>query len=151
MNWKNKKALAFGLMTLLWTWLMFVLSAQPAVESAQISGGLTQWLLHTLALPQDVYAALEHILRKLAHFALFAAEGFLLHSALYFGLKNAKRAVWISGGSCVVLAALNEGVQLFYEGRSCELRDIAIDSCGAFLGIAIACLCYYLIKSRRHA
>ena len=146
---KSKKTLLLWILTAAWTYLMFSLSGQSAAESARLSGGLTEYILNLFASLNLPYAELEHILRKLAHFAMFGVEGMLV----YLSMKSSRliRPGMLSSVACVIIAVLNELCQLFFEGRSCELRDVVIDSAGSFLGIAFVSLCHYLMKSRRRA
>ena len=146
---RNKKAVILWLATGIWTYIMFALSGQSAEDSARLSGGLTAYILRAFAFLDMPYDDLEHILRKLAHFCMFGVEGILMYASVKAGLKN--HAGTIAAGICAVIAALNEYTQTFFEGRSCELRDVAIDFAGACMGIAAGVICYYLIKSRRRA
>ena len=43
---------------------------------------------------------------------------------------------------CFIYACTDEFHQLFVMGRSCEIRDVLIDTLGSFVGILI----YYKIK-----
>lgn len=152
---KNKiKALVFWLLIAGWTVLMFSLSGQTAEASSKLSGGLTEYLLALLPEGFITFELLEHILRKTAHFCMFALEGFLMYMSVYLTFRSRRRAIILAAAANVAIASLNELHQLFFEGRSCELRDILINSAGAFTGIAVAVWayhCYLLIKSRRRA
>lgn len=141
-------------MIIAWTVLMFSLSGQTAAESSRISGSLTEYLLRLLPEGAVSFEVLEHILRKTAHFCMFALEGSLMYMSLYLTFRNRRLAVVLSATASIALASLNELHQLFFEGRSCEFLDVVINSAGACTGIAAAVLayhCYMLIKSRRRA
>ena len=152
---KNKiKALVFWLLIAAWTALMFSLSGQTAEASSKLSGGLTDYLLTLLPEGFITFDLLEHILRKTAHFCMFAMEGFLLYMSVYLTFRKRKTAVALSVSASVLIATLNELHQLLFEGRSCEFLDVVINSSGACTGIAAAVLayhCYLLMKSRRRA
>ena len=152
---KNKiKAAVFYLLIALWTAVMFSLSGQTAEASSRLSGGLTDWLMALLPEGMISFELLEHLLRKTAHFCMFAMEGALMYMSLYLTFRHRKRAMVLAMGASVVIATLNELHQLMFEGRSCEFLDVVINSAGACAGIAAAILayhCYLLIRSRRQA
>ena len=52
---------------------------------------------------------------------------------------------------CAVYAATDELHQMFVQGRSCEVRDILIDSLGALTGILIACLISVLRAKKKQS
>ena len=146
---KNKKVPLLWLLTVVWTALLFVLSAQSGDESARLSGGLTAYILNLFSFLDVPYLELEHFLRKLAHFCMFGLEGLLA----YLSLKNTvkRHAGWYAAAGCGLVAALNEYQQVFSEGRSAQIGDVVLDFAGAVLGMGFAGLCYYYMKSRRGA
>ena len=67
---------------------------------------------------------------------------------------------WIAAALCALLmlalgatalAAGNELHQMFSEGRSCEGRDMLIDTGGALLGIGAALLLLWIIRRWKRA
>ena len=137
-------ALAIG-----WVAVLFFFSGQTGAESGELSLWLThlvQRLFPWIPLTTD---ALEHLLRKLAHFSIFAVEGFLLCLAMMESFRDKGAGALLSGILCTAVAAANELHQSFIEGRSCEGGDVLIDSAGALLGIAVAALAYFLCRRRR--
>ena len=90
--------------------------------------------------------SIEHPLRKLAHFSEFAALGFLLvlDVAAFTAAKGLKRYV-IAVILGLVYAATDELHQIMVSGRSCELRDILIDTGGVVAGCAVASLIIALL------
>ena len=50
--------------------------------------------------------------------------------------------LWMILIFCFIYACTDEFHQLFVMGRSCEMRDVLIDTLGSFVGILI----YYKIK-----
>lgn len=137
-------ALAAGLVV-----LMFVLSGQTGDESRELSSGLTQWILNAFSFLKLEAGELEHILRKSAHFCMFAAEGFLLHFAFRFTLKRKRTAFLITAVVSALLAVCNELHQLLDPVRSCEVRDMLIDFGGAVAGMLAAVLIAQLCRRLR--
>ena len=77
-------------------------------------------------------------IRKVAHFFLFMLLGvFVLMTAASYGDSVNLKCALISLSVCVVYAMLDEFHQIFVPGRSAEFSDIAIDFCGALLGVAV--------------
>ena len=89
-------------------------------------------------------------IRKLAHFSIYGLMG--VFSLLSFISYRAPKllpggiAAWIL---CVVYSVSDEIHQHFIPGRSCELRDMCIDSAGAILGILFAFIILSAIMKKR--
>ena len=138
--------------------LIFLFSSQTAAESSGTSSRLITWLLtlkdpHFAELPQKQQRAqiqqLQFITRKGAHFSIYTLLGICLVLPLnrYTGkLGHAALAAWLF---CVAYAVTDELHQYFIPGRSCELRDLLIDSSGALLGVLISCAAAALWKRRQ--
>lgn len=122
----------------LWVAVLFYFSGQDGGQSGALSGALAEKLLRLMPFIAVSAAAFERVLRKLAHFGIFAVEGFLLRLGLgkvrpaRFG--NNLISVLIGSG----LAVLNELHQLTSEGRVCSARDMVIDASGALTGALVA-------------
>jgi len=137
-------ALALG-----WGAVLFVFSGQTGPESGDLSRMFTEWLLRVFpGLPWTV-RQLEPVLRKLAHFSIFALEGCLLGGAMLLTLRRSAAAVLFSAAACAVVAGLNEYHQSFVEGRNAAFADVLIDSAGALTGILLAALALYMLNRRR--
>ena len=145
---KTKKIITF-ILIVLWMILVFYLSNQVANESSQLSGGLTRKILEVLHMLDgktiEEQAIIETIIRKLAHFSLYAIGGIIifLHVNLYEITE--KRKVITSWTIGTAYAITDEIHQLFVPGRSGEIRDVFIDSLGIIIGIIIIRL---LLKMR---
>ncbi len=127
--------------------LIFSMSAQDATESSQTSGGMIaaivklfnkDFLKMSLEEQEEYIGGFQFFVRKIAHFGIY----FLLGSALslsaqtYVKVGAIKRTA-VAAAIGVLYAVTDEIHQLFVDGRSCELRDVFIDSTGVFLG----CIC----------
>lgn len=126
---------------------IFVQSALSAELSMHESNVIVKWLSSFLHVQPE---ALSFIVRKCAHFLEYLILGISMIvsvwdlSRLTRG-KNAVVAVLI----CAAYAATDELHQMFVQGRSCEIRDILIDSLGALTGILIACLISFLRAKKK--
>ena len=144
-------------LVVLWMAVIFSFSAQVADDSDQTSGRVIRWLLSTFdrsfsSLSPE--AQLERIgdwsfvVRKLAHFTLFAGMGFLAFAAFAVDLPL-RRAFPAALGLGAVRAVLDEVHQSFVPGRSCELRDMGIDCAGVLVGAAFLLLILYWIQRKK--
>lgn len=139
-------ALAIG-----WIAVLFFFSGQTGAQSGALSGWLTGIVQRILPMLSLARGTLEYLLRKLAHFGIFAVEGFLLCLAMMETCKDVGAGALLTGILCTAMAAANELHQSFFEGRSCEGRDMLIDTAGAMLGILAAMLLFHILRRRRRA
>lgn len=86
------------------------------------------------------------IVRKGAHFSIYFLLGLLVASLLKEYNILDKRMIIYSLIFCFIYACSDEMHQLFINGRSGEIRDVLIDSLGAFIGISL----YYLVRRRKN-
>ena len=132
--------------------LIFILSSQPAEISGPLSEGVIYRILDLLTgLSEEkliiISSSLNGIARKLAHFSVYALLSVLMNLLLLrYNIKYSKGMI-ISFALCFLYAVSDEIHQYFVPGRSCEFRDVMIDSCGILSGIIIICL-IKLIKSK---
>ena len=132
-------ALALG-----WGAVLFVFSGQTGPESGDLSRMFTEWLLRVFpGLPWTVWQ-LEPVLRKLAHFGIFAVEGLLLGLAIMETFQDISVGFVLAGMSCTIVAALNEFHQSLVAGRNGNGIDVWIDSAGALCGAVAAALLFWL-------
>lgn len=132
-----------------WMALIFYLSHQPSNESNAISTGITavavdslhQWFPGSTVTLED----LHFWVRKAAHFSAYFLLGILTLLAIKRSGGKRIRASVFAWMICVLYAASDEFHQLFVSGRSGEVRDVLIDSAGAFFGIVL----YWLVGAIR--
>lgn len=120
---------------------IFIQSAFPASMSNIESNSIVSMLMQYFDVNRST---LTFYVRKGAHFTEYLVLGSCL--ALFFGslIKAGRRRKgkivsfflfpWIIG---TIYAVSDEIHQRFVSGRSCEFRDILIDSCGVALGVMI--------------
>ncbi|MBO4501512.1 MAG: VanZ family protein, partial [Clostridia bacterium] len=130
---------------------IFINSSESAVKSSAKSMDITEKLspvlienYENLTPPQKVQqkSLLESKLRMSAHGMEFAALGmcyaaFALTFLGVFGRKKAVLPPLFAFLFCVLYALSDEAHQLFVPGRAFELKDLFLDSVGAFVGILI--------------
>ncbi|MCM1114805.1 MAG: VanZ family protein [Clostridium sp.] len=134
------KAIVCWCLTVICMGVIFWLSSRTSTESAEQSGALLQWLIDHFG--NNGFT--DFIVRKLAHFLEFTGLCFLFNIAWYYTKGKASPVLSVICTSAY--AATDEFHQLFVSGRSCELRDWAIDSCGAVAGAIGTMLVFYVVS-----
>lgn len=137
---------------------IFCFSAQPGEESSEISMSLTKRVVteqpSEKITKSEIYKKtdfVEVVIRKSAHFLIFASLGFCVFMTLYSSGKMNKNSILciISLLICIIYASTDEIHQLFVSERSGELRDVLIDSGGSFVGIFIALILQKIRKKTK--
>lgn len=91
--------------------------------------------------------ALNRIIRKLAHLTEFTILGGVLYVVLRRYIEYGTVVKTIVVG--IVIASLDEFIQLFSLGRSSQLADVLIDTVGIIIGISVVKLTYYISHDKR--
>ena len=91
--------------------------------------------------------ALNRIIRKLAHLTEFTILGGVLYVVLRRYIEYGTVVKTIGMG--IVIASLDEFIQLFSLGRSSQLSDVLIDTVGIIIGILVVKLAYYISHDKR--
>ena len=147
MKKRRLTAIVFGIMAVAWAGLLFFFSGQTGVDSGELSSMVTEVLFGWLIDRGADFQTLHVLTRKLAHFGIFAVEGWLLGSALLRAMKSRLRASWATVLVCAAIAAFNELHQIASEGRSCSVLDMLIDTCGAAAGLALAVVIWHAFSA----
>ena len=139
--------------------LIFVFSAEPAVESDRTSGFLVDLVLYTACPNYDtlspdaqlaVYNTLQHLVRKAAHFTEFALLGFFLRLCLESWFPKARLSLWAWLGG-TLYAVTDEIHQLSVDARSGQFQDVLLDSCGVLAGVIVGWVILTLLRRRRES
>ena len=142
---------------------IFQFSSQNAQISGNTSGRVVDWIAELIPSIQKLNEeektrikeeVMQPIVRKLAHFSIYALLGFLI-----MGLASTYQGTFYQKILCSVLLACiyaisDEFHQLFISGRSGQITDVLIDTGGALTGAVIAMLmikCYYKITKKQIA
>ena len=161
---RNKKLsgsqIVYLLLTIAVMVTIFCLSAQDASRSSNTSGRFTMLFIkifysgYDSFSPEkkaDIWGKASFIVRKLAHFSIYTALGF------FASLTAGKRRLFSLKSLFVVIfgfvyAFSDEFHQSFSAGRSCEFRDMMIDTCGALTGMLISLILMNIadLAVRRH-
>ena len=132
---------------------IFIQSALPSDLSSEESGVVVDLIMRAF---EDILPygreTIVFAVRKGAHFTEYLILGAVLVSAVKewrvapgLLMAGGAPAAWLIG---TAYALTDEFHQSFVPGRSCELRDVVIDSCGVLTGVLAATLAGW-IRVRR--
>ena len=139
---------------------IFYFSNQVADESSKRSGRIVNFIaqiVHKIKNMQEpektifMQETLTTIVRKTAHFSIYAMLGILsMNYMATYKEKSLYKNALIAIIFCIFYATTDEIHQYFIPGRSCELRDVCIDTVGSLTGIVITYAIYYYYKRRKN-
>ena len=136
---------------------IFRFSSQDGQTSSSLSKEVTENVTKRInkiqnleeAQKKNVLNRIEKIIRKIAHFSLYAIVGILLMSlACTYEFTELKRG-GISFLIGLMYACLDELHQSFISERSAQITDVMIDSMGVLFGILLVMLIYKIYTSRK--
>ncbi len=123
-----------------WMILIFCLSHQSSVESAEISTGLLAKIFELFGEIID-----HNTLRKMAHAFEYFVLCILIFNALWHTVSKQKvKSSVISLSSCLVYAISDEIHQIFIPGRAGRVFDVCVDMSGAVLGLLV-CIIFLIV------
>lgn len=159
---KTVKRLLYALPALLVMGIIFYFSSQHAEQSSESSSYVLETVLIVVdelyeamgKEPSDIHQNISmdwftFIIRKIAHTTEYALLGGCL-SFYFYKMQHKKKTLFL--GSVLVgflYACTDELHQFFVPGRSCEFRDVLIDTNGVFLG-TLAFLFLLWLQSHIH-
>ncbi len=142
----SRTQLVFFLLTIAIMVTIFCLSAQNADKSSNTSEVFTKFFVNIFygnynnfspEKQHEIWGKTSFIVRKLAHFSIYAALGFCASFTIgkrrLFSMKSLFVVLF-----CFIYAFSDEFHQSFSIGRSCEFRDMMIDTSGALTGMLIS-------------
>lgn len=121
--------------------LIFLMSSFDATESANQSNFIVNIITNIFKI--ENIEVLSFIIRKLAHFTEYLILGFLTINML--DKNDISKKYLLSILICIIYATSDEIHQIFVPGRTCQIKDILIDSIGSITGIYL----YKLISKRK--
>jgi len=122
------------------TVLIFLLSNQPATQSSHLSNSFASYSLPYIEKIVNTDLTLREwnrMLRKTAHFSLFFFLALIVVTICKLSKMSWRRASIVTLFICMGYAVIDEYHQLFIAGRGASMRDVAIDSAGAIVGIVV--------------
>lgn len=138
------KPLAF-LPALCMMYLIFNFSSQTGTDSSNLSLKVTRAVVEATdrlldenwddAQKEERVESYHYYVRKAAHMTEYCILAITIALPLYvYGLRGIL-LILVAGAACVLFAAGDEYHQGFVDGRGPSVKDVCIDSIGAFIGI----------------
>ena len=138
---------------LVWMTVIFYLSHQPVTTSNGLSTEVTEVIVSKVEVVVTNHEfnmdSANHIIRKNAHFFIYFVLGLFVCNALRKSGVNRSHGFVLSLIICVVYAISDEMHQYFVEGRGPQVKDVLIDSSGAFTGIILYFVTTFIVNHRR--
>jgi VanZ family protein len=143
---KRTLPIIIAALSVCWAIFIFSNSLQSGESSGEMSGSVTEAINKLLGAISPSLAVTHRFVRKAAHFCEFGVLSTLVSFTLYFFFaKSDKRELWclLAIPISALVAACDETIQLFVDGRGGSVVDVLIDTSGAcaaaliFLGITL--------------
>ena len=147
----------FTVLLVIWVAFIFSMSSQDSKKSSNTSGSTIKVVLSTTVpefkeqpkkIQDRIVEELQFITRKSAHFIAYMVLG-ILAILTFLQYEKINKKPLFAFLLCVAYAISDEVHQLFVPGRAGQIRDVAIDSLGSIVGIALVLLFIKLLKSIR--
>ena len=130
------------ILIIIWMIAIFVLSGQQGSESGDTSRKFTVAIIKivtgkTFATDNPFIEQVQFIIRKLAHFTIYAIGGILIMNYAYTTEKTMNRKILYSitfGGGYAITDEIH---QVFVPGRSGNVFDVGIDTLGVITGVLV--------------
>lgn len=125
---KNKLSI---IPVIIWMLLIFIMSSFNATTSSNQSNFIVDIITNIFMI--NNIKLLSLIIRKLAHYTEYLVLGLLVINM--FTKNDLSKKYLISIIICIIYATSDEIHQLFIPERSCQIKDIMIDTFGSLTGI----------------
>lgn len=143
------------ILIILWMIIVFSFSSEIGEKSSGTSGKVTKKIVSVLKVTEGcskkdeeiVIHNIEHIVRKIAHYSIYAVGGFLIYCEMNTFKISTGFKMLITQLIGSIYACTDEMHQLLVPGRSGEIRDVIIDSFGIFAGMIAAIIIIILIRN----
>lgn len=154
----NAVGILFWGLAIFWMAFIFYMSAQNGEESAGMSSPVTDFVIRivvpdfedkTPAEQEDIKHTVEFIIRKGAHFTEYAVLGFLVYLVVQMYILKTKARFIVSWMFSILYAVSDEIHQGFVGGRAPLVKDVCIDSAGAFAGVLVSVLVIWMLVKKR--
>lgn len=120
--------------------LIFYFSSRTSTESTNQSTNVLSFFEKLFG----IEISSDFLIRKLAHFFEYTGLSFLFNLTLAY--QNKKPFIISSVVFSSLYAVTDEVHQIFVSGRSCQIKDWAIDTSGAILGSVVFIILFLILK-----
>ena len=142
--WKKCKKWIKLIFIIVWLVVIFMFSSQNSKESLDLSKSFVVKVVTIIKQRELTYEEKTRIvkkyiyyIRKFAHFFLYFVLGFLIYIMLYDFFDNKYKLIYYTVMLCALYACFDEIHQYFVEGRTSQILDVCVDTCGALVSCSI--------------
>ena len=138
--------------------IMFGFSAQTGEESGGLSFLVSQKIVKiadffsiqswTMEEVDTKAETIEFFVRKMAHFAEYAALGFFWFGLAVMWLDRGKKRVVMIAGIILLSGMVDEVHQMFVPGRYPSVWDVLLDTAGGLSGMYLLSSVVFLLRAR---
>lgn len=143
----KKTRIIYLILTIACISFIWINSFLDAEESSKLSNGILIFINNILLSFGIKESFSEFIIRKMAHFSEFAVLAFLLTKNFKFANVNMKLVGYGVPFIGLLVALVDETIQMFSFGRTSSVIDVWIDFCGVCVGFGITMLTGNLLKN----
>ena len=133
------KRIVYTVLIILWMITIFEFSNQNGDTSQGTSDVITDKIIEINNNLENKRDQVSFCVRKLAHFSIYAIGGILAFGFFDTYSLQKKYVIAFALMLGIVYASLDEFHQSFISGRSAQIRDVCIDTCGVITGEIISC------------
>ena len=130
--------------------IIFCFSQEDMEKSSQTSEGITEEILNIIIPEEEItpqkIADFHPTMRTIAHFGIFMLLGFCFANAFRVTFKIKLIFNYILAFASSVTYAIFDEIHQNFTGRALELKDILVDSFGAFIGILFFMVFFIIYK-----
>ena len=125
-------------------------SLLSGADSGAVSGGVVEWLMGLLGVPEAHEELVHTLIRKAAHFTEFACLGMLLCWRFGMAGERGAKIAYLPVLWAMAAALTDETIQMFTPDRGPSLTDVWIDTSGAAAGMMLLLFGHHLMKKIKH-
>lgn len=155
---KSIKRIIFGILIIINCAIIFKFSSQNSEKSTQTSGFVVNIVVNIIsninknAKEENLTDNVTFIVRKCAHFSIYTLLGiWLMNFSNTFKNMSTKKKILICILFGILYASSDEFHQSFVSGRSPEIRDVCIDTCGVLFGNILVILVGRIMLAYKNA
>ena len=150
-----KKKYIYGILIVIWICIIFSFSLQASDKSSLLSDGVGALILEhasseTIQNSQSwtkwEWNMFHTVIRKCGHFAEFFILGILM--MLNMNLTKVHKKYLIGIFLCMIVASMDESIQLFVPGRAGLITDVMLDTFGSVVGLFVCVLGHKVWRRR---
>lgn len=156
-NNKKIKIIISAVLIIIWMIAVFAFSSQDGEKSSNTSNGTVEKIVSIVLnktktsenKKQEIIYTINPLVRKIAHYLEYAIGGCLIINFVILLNVQKNKAIFRSIFFGVFYAITDELHQLFVPGRSAQVVDVFIDSCGIVTGVLVFFIIYELKHKKR--